>query len=322
MADVGCAGILVADTFCGPMKRLPAEGELLVVDHMPSKAGGCAANVAIDIAKQQIAADVCGCVGADPSAEVLLQSLQAAGVGCKQVDRIDAHPTSKTVILLVEGEDRRYIHLFGANAVFDIRRIRRDWVDGLKVFYLGGLFAMPGVCTDELASLLGYCRSREIATVVDVVVPQGHSGMDELRALLPSIDYFMPNDDESQRLTGCADIQQQIEAFLRHGVRNVIITRGPKGSVAANGSEQWEAAAYQVDSIDPSGSGDAFAAGIISGVVRRWDMGETLRYAAALGASATTAVGTTDGVFTAEQTRNFLDQHALSVVHSLLRTNS
>ena len=66
MAEVGCAGILVADTFCGPMKRLPREGELLAIDEMPSKAGGCAANVAIDLAKQGVAADVCGCVGATP----------------------------------------------------------------------------------------------------------------------------------------------------------------------------------------------------------------------------------------------------------------
>ena len=36
MADVGCAGILVADTFCGPLKQLPAEGQLLAVDSMPS----------------------------------------------------------------------------------------------------------------------------------------------------------------------------------------------------------------------------------------------------------------------------------------------
>ena len=74
MAEVGCAGILVADTFCGPMKRLPAEGELLAIQQMPSKAGGCAANVAIDLAKQGMSADVCGCVGADASAEVLLQT--------------------------------------------------------------------------------------------------------------------------------------------------------------------------------------------------------------------------------------------------------
>ncbi len=322
MADVGCAGILVADTFCGPMKRLPREGELLAIDHMPSKAGGCAANVAIDLARQGIVTEVCGCVGTDASAEVLLQSLQAAGVGCTRVERLDAAPTGKTVILLVEGQDRRYIHVFGANAAFDVGRIPRTWVDGLKVFYLGGLFAMPAVRREELVELLRYCRKREIVTVVDVVVPQSYSGMDGLRPLLPYIDYFMPNDDEAQRLTGFADTRQQIEAFLCHGVQTVIITRGREGSVAANDGERWQAGAYEANSIDPSGSGDAFAAGIISGIVRCWDLAQTLCYAAALGASATTAIGTTDGVFTAEQARAFLEKHPLSVLHSLEKSNS
>ena len=112
---------------------------------MPSKAGGCAANVAIDLAKQGFAVDVCGCVGADASAEVLLQSLSAAGVGCGQVRRLDSHPTSKTVILLVEGEDRRYIHVFGANAAFDIGRIRRDMDRRPEGVLSGGLFVMPAV---------------------------------------------------------------------------------------------------------------------------------------------------------------------------------
>ena len=71
--------------------------------------------------------------------------------------------------------------------------------------------------------------------------------------------------------------------------------------------------AYRVDSIDPSGSGDAFAAGVVTGILRQWDMAKTLRYAAALGASATTAIGTTDGVFTAEQAQAFIEQHPLTV---------
>ncbi len=107
-----------------------------------------------------------------------------------------------------------------------------------------------------------------------------------------------------------------METFLRHGVRTVIITCGREGAVAASGSERWQAAAHQVHSIDPSGSGDAFAAGVVTGIVRRWEMAQTLRYAAALGASATTAIGTTDGVFTAEQAPAFLDEHPLSVIHS------
>jgi sugar/nucleoside kinase (ribokinase family) len=313
MAEVGCAGIVVTDTFCGPMKRLPREGELLAIDQMPSKAGGCAANVAIDLAKQGIAAEVCGCVGTDASAEVLLQTLHAAGVGCKEIARLDSLPTSKTVILLVEGEDRRYIHVFGANAGFNVGRIRRDWLDGLKVFYLGGLFALPAVHTDELAELLEYCRRRDIVTVVDVVVPDGCPAADALPALLPYVDYFLPNDDESRRLTGLSDVERQIEAFLALGARTVIVTQGREGSIAARGHERWRAGAFEAACLDPSGAGDAFAAGVVTGIVRDWEVPQTLRYAAALGASATTAIGTTDGVLTAEQARQFLDEYALSV---------
>jgi len=313
MIDVGCAGILVADDFCGPMARLPGEGELLLINQMPSKAGGCAANVAIDLAKQGFKADVCGCVGTDSSAEVLLKSLRLAGVGCGQVQRLDSHATSRTVILLVEGQDRRYIHLFGANAAFEVRQIRREWLDSLKVFYLGGLLILPSIRNMELADLLNYCRQREIVTVVDVVVPRGYSGMDAILPVLPHIDYFLPNDDEALRLTGFTDVEHQIEAFLRQGTHTVVVTCGNHGSHAACDNKRWRAGAYQISSIDPSGAGDAFAAGVVSGILHHWDMPRTLSYAAALGASATTAIGTTDGVFTAAQAEAFLASNHLDI---------
>jgi sugar/nucleoside kinase (ribokinase family) len=316
MADVGCAGIIVADTICGPIPRLPRSGELLAVDRMPLKVGGCASNVAVDLVKQGISVEVCGSVGADAPAEALLQMLGSAGVDCGQIRRLDSHPTSQTVILLVEGEDRRFIHSFGANAAFNVGQIRREWIDGLKVFYLGGLFVMPAVGADELADLLRYCRQRGVATVVDVVVPHDYSGMKELTPLLPHIDYFLPNNDEAERLTGSAEVPRQIEAFLRHGARTVIITCGPDGSVAASDRESWKAGIYPVSCIDPTGSGDAFDAGVITGILRRWGMAPMLRYAAALGASATTALGTTDGVFTAAEADAFIKKHPLEVAHS------
>lgn len=263
------------------MKRLPRAGELLAIDQMPSKAGGCAANVAIDLARQGIAVDVCGCVGSDASAEVVLQSMASAGVDCGPIQRLASHPTGKTVILLVEEEDRRYIHVFGANAAFDVGQLRRDWIDGLKVFYLGGLLAMPGVCMEQLAELLGYCRGRGVITVVDVVVPQGQPGIDQLPLILPYTDYFLPNDDEARRLTGIAETEGQIETFLRHGAGTVVITCGAQGAVAATGRHRWRADCYRVETIDPSGSGDAFAAGVVTGILGQWDMADTLRYAAA-----------------------------------------
>ena len=62
-----------------------------------------------------------------------------------------------------------------------------------------------------------------------------------------------------------------------------------------------------------TGAGDAFAAGVVSGILHHWDMPRTLSYAAALGASATTAIGTTDGVFTAAQAEAFLASNHLDI---------
>src|SRR3954469_11730544 len=101
MGRVGCAGILVAETFCGPMSALPRAGQLLAVDRMPSKPGGCAANVAIDLAKQGVAGDVAGCVGRDAAAKMLCDSFTANGIAWEQLVFNDDYPTSTTVILLV-----------------------------------------------------------------------------------------------------------------------------------------------------------------------------------------------------------------------------
>src|SRR5215472_13295603 len=122
-AQVGCAGLLVEDTFCGPIAALPAEGGLLVLEDMPVTAGGCAANVAIDLAKQGMAVDVVGCVGRDGGGEVIIRTLETQRVGCSLVRRVDGYPTSHTVILLIEGQDRRYLHAVGANQAFSVEQI-------------------------------------------------------------------------------------------------------------------------------------------------------------------------------------------------------
>ena len=313
MADVGCAGILVADIFCGPMQDLPREGQLLAVDAIEPGAGGCAANVAVGLAKQGFAVDLVACVGTDSSAQSLLKSLAADRVGCEHVAVTGLYPTSKTVILVVEGQDRRYIHMFGSNKAFTIGHIDRDWVAGLKVFYLGGLLALPAIDMDELGELLRFCRERQVVTVVDVVVPQGFEVFEAIKHLLPEIDYFLPNDDEAAQITGKADPVQQARELNAWGANTAIVTLGEKGAVAARNGRCWRIGAYSVDSVDPSGSGDAFAGGIIAGILRGFDMPRMLRYASAFGACVTGALGTTGGLLPVAETEAFIEEHPMEV---------
>ena len=115
-------------------------------------------------------------------------------------------------------------------------------------------------------------------------------------------------------MTGLSDPTEQLRALIRAGAGTVFITRGERGVIAGRGRQFWEAGAYEMEqTIDPSGSGDAFAAGVMTGIVREWDIPTTIRYASALGASAVRALGTTDGVFTAAQAEAFIASSRLHI---------
>ena len=312
---VGCAGIVVADLFCGPMDALPQEGMLSVLEEMPSRAGGCAANVAIDLVRQGIEVDLYGCIGAGGYGGMLVRELEKAGVNPSGLARVATHPTSRTVILLIKGEDRRYLHSFGANAAFRLDQIDRTQARQSGVFYLGGLFALPGIKLDELADFFADLRAAGVITVLDVVLPENFDPAGApLADVLAQTDYFLPNQDEARLITGRSAPLDQVRALLDLGARRLVITRGRHGAVAATAGRYWECGVYQGEVMDPSGSGDAFCSGVIASILNGADMGDMLRHASAIGFSATRAIGTTDGVFGAAEAADFLQTHHLDLI--------
>ena len=56
--------------------------------------------------------------------------------------------------------------------------------------------------------------------------------MDDLRRILPNVDFFLPNYDEASRLTGESDPEVQAAVFHEAGALTVIITMGAEGLLA------------------------------------------------------------------------------------------
>jgi sugar/nucleoside kinase (ribokinase family) len=65
--------------------------------------------------------------------------------------------------------------------------------------------------------------------------------------------------------------------------------------------------AFQVDVVDATGAGDAFAAGFIAGVWQGWPLEQTARFANAVGALCVTGLGATGGVRSLPETLTFLE---------------
>ncbi|MBI3912331.1 MAG: carbohydrate kinase family protein [Armatimonadetes bacterium] len=311
--EVVCGGILVADHICTPMRALPAAGHLAAVDGMALLTGGCAANVAVDVAKQGISVGVIGRVGDDLWGRFLREMLAEQGVDTHYVLPASGYQTSQTMVLLCEGEDRRFVHTFGANCALRAVDFDLDYLGGARVFYLGGYLVLPGLVPAEMGAVFRRCQERGNITVLDVVVPDGFRYQGELEPILPYTDFFLPNNDEARLLTGCADPVDQIRGLTEMGGRRVIITLGGDGVVFTDGEACYAAPGYPSQVVDQTGAGDAFAAGVIAGIVRQLDLFECVRYGSALGTSCVRALGCSAGVFHGEEAQALLAEQPLPI---------
>lgn len=312
--DVACVGILVADLFANPIPRLPNPGEITTTSSLVSSVGGSAANTAVTLRILGHEVDVVGKVGSDLQGDFVVSELQRRGIGVGRIRRSVHCSTSGTVILNVMGEDRRYLHSIGANAEFSLEDLEFSFFDCAKVLYFGGYLALPAFQAADLTELLRAAKRRGITTVVDVTMPAGMSyGIAEITSVLRHTDYFLPNCEEAARLTGVADCYGQAKRLSELNPECVVvITRGVDGPLAKWRGRFFETPPFHMVSVDESGAGDAFAAGLIAAVLRGWDLEAVLMFAAAVGCSSTRALGCFTGVFSFQQALSFLETDPLT----------
>lgn len=312
-SEVLCAGIIVADHVCTPISHLPAAGELVMAEGMLLTSGGCAANAAVDLGKMGVGAAVVGRVGDDIFGRVVLDLLRDQGVDVSAVRVSPGCDTSQTMIVNVAGQDRRFIHTFGANAEFSAADIPMERLRTCKVFYLGGYLVMPRILQNELVPVLVEARKHGVKTVLDVVVPGKGDHLAQLKKLLPHVDVFLPNNQEAELICGETDALRQAEFFQHLGAGTVVITQGGDGAVLVQNGLRLKSGVFPISYVDGSGGGDAFDAGYIVGLLRGHGPEDCLRLASALGASCVRAIGTTPGVFTREECDQFLAKNTLEI---------
>jgi sugar/nucleoside kinase (ribokinase family) len=311
--EVLCAGIIVADHVCTPISHVPAAGELVMADGMLLTIGGCAANAAVDLVKMGVRTSVVGRVGGDIFGRIVADLLRDHGVDVSALQVTASVDTSQTLIVNVVGQDRRFIHTFGANGEFRAADIPLERLARCGVLYLGGYLLMPKIVQEELIPVFAEARRQGVRIVVDVATPGRADYLSRIDKLLPHVDVFLPNNHEAELISGEKEPLRQAEFFHRLGAGTVVITLGGEGAVLVDKTQRLRAGVYPVKYVDASGGGDAFDAGYICGLLHEFDAAGCLRIASALGASCVRAIGTTPGVFTRAECEAFTKENTLRI---------
>jgi sugar/nucleoside kinase (ribokinase family) len=307
-----CLGILVADIVGRPLRVVPEPGGLVLVDEMSLHTGGCASNTATALARLGLPVEVIGKIGADSFGDFVLNALTERKIGTRGILRDRGVGTSATMVMVSQDGERRFVHYLGANARLTLDNIDISMVESSSILHIAGALVMPGIDGKPTAELLQHAQHAGLITFLDTVWDDTGRWMETLAPCLPYVDYFVPSLLEARALTGLDDPVEVARSFLERGVKCVGLKMGVEGCLVMSGDGLLiRLPAFQVDVLDATGAGDAFAAGFIAGVWQGWDLEKTARFANAVGALSVTGVGASGGVRSLSETLSFMENASL-----------
>ncbi|MBM3151275.1 MAG: carbohydrate kinase family protein [Chloroflexi bacterium] len=101
------------------------------------------------------------------------------------------------------------------------------------------------------------------------------AGWDGVRSLLHGLTAFLPSEEEARALFwgSTDDLWQMADELGSFGCEIIVIKRGGRGQLLydAVGRKRWQAPAYPVQVVDPTGAGDSFCGGFLAGYRQSYD---------------------------------------------------
>jgi sugar/nucleoside kinase (ribokinase family) len=280
-ASVTVIGCVQADVVMSPVTELPQPGATTLTDHMTFRVGGAGANAALAFVETGMPVRLMGCVGSDQLGRWMREQIVAAGL-TDELAVLDDAPTGLTVALESAERDRTFLTYLGVNAGWGPQLIAPDALrcDNLL---LCDYFVAPALQGEAARGLLEAARAAGARTFFDTAWDPGGftaASRSQVRALLRSVDVFLPNEAEARALTGCSETREAARALQADSGHWVVVKLGPRGCLAVGPDEaELPAAAPVVVAADTTGAGDAFNAGLVHALSEGTDWPQALQAA-------------------------------------------
>jgi sugar/nucleoside kinase (ribokinase family) len=282
--------------------------------------GGSPFNVLTDLARLQapFPLSAIGLIGNDSDGEWILRQCAADHIDTAQLRVHPERPTSYTDVMTVQSTGRRtFFHQRGANAFLDDSDFNFAG-HSARIFHLGYLLLLDQLDQPDAefgtvaARTLSRARAAGLKTSIDVVSEDSDRFSRIVPPALLHTDYCILNEFELERTTGVVvqkegeidleALQAASEILLRAGVHDWVIVHFPRGACALGHDgilrKQGSLRVPQIDIVSAVGAGDAFAAGLLSGLHDNLPIETALNYGVCAAASCLLGAGASDGVRT------------------------
>lgn len=286
----------------------PLYGGEVIVDEIAHQLGGSAAITALILAQIGAKPGLLACLGADTSGKELLNTLKQANVDtcCVQVD--STARTGMVYVMVTPDGERTMFTARGANKLTIARPNWKTYIQTTKWYHLSGYALLASPPNESAFYTLALSQSNDCLVSLDPSPEPALHAAEGLKALLPYIDLFLPNEQEALILSEYTNLKDAILSLLDKGAETltVIVKRGAKGCIVANHRIYLEMPAFPIKVVNTTGAGDAFNAGIIQGQILNLNWTTTALFANLLGATVAQQMG--NDIVLSDMIE-FIDQH-------------
>jgi len=263
MSRIVVLGDLNLDVYATHPDRLPPGAERR--SNVWAEAGGSAGTFARVAARQGACVTFVGAVGEDLVGDLLIQSLERDGIR----PAIKRSPLPSGIILaLDQGDDRAMICSRGANDGLHERDIQASLLRKADHLHVSGYAILSD--PQRAAAQRAIRLAADLSLTVSLDPPPANLissfGASAFLDAIEGVVWLFPNRSEGQTLTGLRQEAEIVEA-LGGRFSAGALTLGTEGALAWRQEERSHQSPAATVVANPTGAGDAFAAGFVTALL-------------------------------------------------------
>lgn len=295
---------LIAIGYCGwdhlcVLPKIPIDDKVKILQRI-EQGGGPSATAVFAAAKLGIDTAFCSTVGDDPQADLIISSLQKAGVNTNGILK-RPNSSSPTAYCWVDKDSgmRSIAWSHGDAVPLTPQELPKNLIRNADAIHLDGHQGNAALAAAQIAR----------ANAVHVSIDAG-TMVQNIDAILELSDIIIASEKFARAYTHKDDPREAAKALFEIGDSLYTgVTLGPLGSVGFDGEQEYTQDSFKIDVKDTTGAGDTYHGAFLASFLKGYPFQECMRRASAASALKCTKLGGRTGIPDENQLNNFLKTH-------------
>ncbi|TCO76495.1 sugar kinase [Marinisporobacter balticus] len=289
-------------------------GPLRYVHSFSKSIGGAESNVAIALSRLGHEAGWFSRLGNDEFGRYIKSVIRGEGV---DISRVVEDREKSTGLLFKErfahvDPNIYYYRKNSATSNLSVEDLDYEYIKKAKILHITGItLALSKSARETVYKAIEVAKEGNVLISFDPNIRLKLWRIEEARQVLldvaKKVDIIFPGISEGELLLGIDDPNEIAKKFLEMGCKIVAVKLGKEGCYVASNNEEQFVKGYVVEKFeDTVGAGDGYAAGFLSGVLKKSSLKECAQLANGVGAMATLVRGDMEGFPTISQVMQFM----------------